>query len=267
MARNVTGRPGQKAVSGPMSGQNDDLSVEQFMLIAVANSALDVIASGEYNQLHSAVSAQGGSLPFTEEEYYKYQLTAVKTRAKFVLNRRWREFGYQNFELDVHDEWALSTFMLSVLAAIGVSRIGGSGLQIIPLWDSGADELTLDRIQRDSLTQRIKSVYQQTGMRFERTISDDRDGHQSVLVLTYLPEKEKWLTAEPAGLEDVATSYALGLTNVNDVVPARGGPQYAIVDTDALAEQLLSVPLWAPPLQFKKQTVVKYLPQLSDLTK
>jgi hypothetical protein len=241
--------------------------MEQHMLIAVANSALQVTAMQEFNQLHSAVSAHGGTLSFTEEEYYSYQLTAVKTRCKFVLGSRWRGLGYEYFDMDVTDRWVLSTAMLSILAAIGVVRLGGSGLQIIPLWDQGADEATLELIARDRLTHAIKAVYQECGFRFEETISTDRDGHQQVMVLTYLPVAEKWLAQEPFGYEDAATSATLGLTNVTNVVPARGGPQYAIVDTDALAEQLKAVPTWMPEVQFRRQTVVKYLTESHDLTK
>lgn len=268
MPRSGNGRPGPQGASGPSSGRNTDLAMEQHVLLALANSVLDVLAFNQFNQVEAAVGMRGGTLGFTQEEYFSYQITAVKARNRYVLQGRWREFGYEPFTMEVQRGWVLSPAMLSFLAAIGIARIGDSGqLQIIPLWDVRADAAVLDRMKRDRLTRLIQEAYDLAGFKYETSISTDYDGHQQVMVITYLPQAGKWVAREPFGLEDAVASRVLGVTPIKEVVDRRGGPEYEIVDTDALAAHLRELPLWLPPLQFRNDTVINYLLDYSDLRK
>lgn len=267
MSRQDNGRPGRMAAGAPTTGLNERMSVETWMLIVATNDALDQLLERQFDQLDAAISAQGGTLKFTTAEYRSYNVTAIKARVRFVLGGRWRGLGYEHFDMDVRDKWALSTAVHDVLSAIGVVRIGVSGLQINPLWDSGADDATLTRNERDRLTPLIQSAFQRAGFKSLDAISADRDGHQQVMMLTYLPTTQEWWTAEPVGREDAASSMLLNATPVSGVARGADGPVYTVVDTERLADALTLYPTWLPPLTMKRQTVVRYTTELSDLSK
>jgi len=248
-----------------MSGPNDSISVEQWMLLALANSILDQLVTRQYDQLEAEIEAVGGSLGVTQDQYGRYQITALKTRDRKVLGGRWRSLGYAPFDMDVSEPWAITTAMHSVLSSVGEVRFGDSGPRIYPLWDTGADDLVLNRDERDMVTRKLRAAYQQCGIKYENAISADREGHQKVMILAYLPEEGKWVAGEPFSLQDATAHACLGITPVTQVTSGRVGPDYMAVDMDALATHLAQVPFWVPNMQFKRRTVMQYLQDFADL--
>lgn len=267
MARNESGRGGQQGRgTGPVSGHNF-ISMEQSMLVCAYNDSLISMNEHMYNQLRAGVEVHGGSLSFTEDDLLRYNITSIKVRTEFVDPSRWRSLGYQPTGMNVRDRWAILSPVHSILSAIGAVRIGASGLQIVPVWDQSSDDYVLTRERRDIITPMIESAAQLGGFKVYDAISADPEGHQKVMIMTYIPSREEWWVTEPVGVEDGTAALATKLTPITSVVRGRGGAEYTIVDTDQLADQLSLIPAWAPPLTYGRQIVVHYMIQQSNLAK
>jgi hypothetical protein len=267
----MANRRGSGASEGRAQGAytafNPAVGVEQFMLIAVANADMQEMVSRMYSQLDSRVTAVGGQLSFTVEQFTKYNVTAFKARCAFVLRARWRSLGYERSDVDVRDSWAISTPIHDIISSIGTTRLGTAGVQVVPLWDVNADALVLSRQERDLMTPLIKSAMQQSGFPIHEQLSADMEGHHQVMVLTYLPAHEEWWVREPVGREDAAAGMVSGIVPVTDVERATQGPSYAIVDTERLATALSDLSIWVPELKMDRMTVVRYLTELADMSR
>jgi len=268
MARTETGNGGRNGrTQGPTSGLNIAIPTEQFMLVVANNNSLTLLIDSMYDQMSAKVAAMGGTLEFTLEQYTKYVVTAIKVRVEFVLRGRWRGLGYEPTGMDVRDRWVIPVPVHDVLSAIGRVVVGASGLQISPLWASEADDLVLTRQERDFITPRLQSAAQACGFKTLDSISADQEGHQKVMILTYLPTRREWWATEPVGREDGSTALVTGLIPVTSVERGRGGPAYTIVDTEQVASALELVPAWIPPLTLSLQTVVRYTAELADMSR
>lgn len=267
MARNSNGSgPASGHGKYPTFGVNPFLTGEQFMLVVASNSDLRELIDNMYSQIEYMVSVRGGVLRVTSEEFTKYIVTAFKVRVEFVLHGRWRALGYQSTGMDVRDKWALPIPVHSVLSTIGVAQLGSQGTQVIPLWDRGADELTLSVEQRDTITPKLKAVAHLCDFTLAETISSDTDGVVKVMSLTYLPKAGMWLSAEAAGMEDAAYHGIAGLTPVTGVARARDGASYTLVDSEQLAAALTGqMEMWLPRLTLDRATVVRYKAELAAM--
>lgn len=267
MARNESGRGGQQGRgTGPFSGYNF-ISMEQFMLVCAYNDSFVRMNEHMYNQLRAGVEVHGGELGFTEDELLKYNITGIKVRIEFVDPPRWRELGYTPTGMNVRNRWAILSPVHSIISAIGPVRLGASGLQIVPVWDQSSDEYVLTRDRRDAITPMIESAAQMGGYKVYDAISSDSEGHQKVMLMTYIPSREEWWVTEPVGVEDGTAALATKLTPVTSVARGRGGAEYAIIDTDQLADQLSVIPAWVPPLTLGRRIVVNYLIDQANLAK
>jgi len=237
------------------------------MLVVANNNSLTLLVNQMYDQMAAKVAAMGGNLEFTPEDFTSYIVTALKVRVEFVLRGRWRGLGYTPTGMDVRDRWAIPVPVHDILSAIGRVVVGTSGLQITPLWATEVDELVLTRQQRDFITPRLQSAAQACGFKVLDAISADPEGHQKVMILTYLPTRREWWATEPVGREDGSTALVAGLIPVTSVERGVNGPTYTIVDTEQVATALELVPAWIPPLTLGLQTVVRYTAELADMSR
>jgi hypothetical protein len=237
------------------------------MLIVAANTDLADFCDQMYGYIHSGVSAHGGTVEFTEEQFKKYCITALKVRVEHVIRPKWRKYGYLPTNMTVTEGWAIPTPLQDVLSSVGKARIGTSDVSVYPVWDKSADELVLDEGERDFVTRHLRAAANQLGINVFDSISADFEGHRQTMTLVYLPATREWWSREPFAREDAAASLLIGATPIKEIVRGTGGPDYVIVDTEQVASALAQLPIWMPDLRMERQVVVRYLTDMAALTK
>jgi hypothetical protein len=252
---------------GAYGSYNPAVGVEQLMLVVANNSDLREFVSMQFDQMRYMVDANGGRMDLELDEFIKYVVTGYKVRVEYVTKGTWRALGYRETGMHPKDRWAMPVPSHDAISSVGKTNLGTAGAQIIPVWDRESDELVLTREQRDVVTLKLNTLTQRFGIPTASTLSTDMDGHHQVMILTYLPQREEWWAHEVFGREDAAASMVAGLRPVTVVEATKGGPEFAIVDTDQLASDLSSLSLWVPPLKLDKTTVIRYNVEMANLQK
>jgi hypothetical protein len=241
--------------------------VEQLMLVVGNNPNLRTFVSHQFNQLAYMADANGGVLNLALDELVSYVATGYKVRVEYVTKGKWQQMGFRRTFMHPKDQWAMLVPSHDAISAIGITEIGTAGVRAVPVWDKESDDVVLSREQRDSITLKLQAITQRFGIPTASTLSTDIDGHHQVMILAYLPEREEWWAHEVFGREDAAASMVAGLRPVTVVEATKGGPEFAIVDTDQLASDLSSLSLWVPPLKLDKTTVIRYNVEMANLQK
>jgi len=265
MARQ-TPKVAQEGRSGSgYSGPNSHIGSEQHMLIIAANSDLADFTDNMFGQIEASLEAQGGKINVTPDQFRRYCVTAMKVRVEHVSKSTWRRDGYPYTGMTVHEGWALPVPMHDVLSSIGNVRVGTGEIIIKPLWATEADDLVIEKSERDRITRELRSACGQLNIRVLGEISSDLDGHHATMVLVYLPMYGEWWSDSAVKREDAAAALLSGVTPVQNVVRGTHGAEYAIVDTNDVASHLLNIPTWTPEYKMDKQVVVRYLNEMAKL--
>jgi len=267
MARNATkGAPvGRSGAS--FAGINPRVESEQAVLIVASNTELADFCDQMFGYISSGVQAYGGTVNVTAEQFRRYCVTAVKVRVERVIQNRWRQLGYLPTGMTVSEGWAIPTPMHDVLSSVGKTRIGTADISVFPIWDKAADELVVDKRERDFITRELRAAASQLGITLHAEISADVEGHRQTMILVYLPSLREWWSSTPFAREDAAASLILGATPVTSFQRGPDGADYVIVDTEQVASALAQLPLWMPDLRMERQVVVRYLTDMAALTK
>lgn len=247
------------------SGFNPYIEREQHMLIVASNSDLAEFSEMMFGQIEATLEAHGGRINVTREQFLKYCATAIKVRVEHVTKKDWRRLGHEYTGMNVHEGWALPVPLHDVLSSIGQARVGTGEILIKPVWDQQADDLTLQKEERDLITRELRSACSAIGIRTMLEMSSDIDGHYQTMVLVNVPSLNEWWHHDPIKREDAAAALIAGITPVTQVTRGAGGAEYAVVDVSSLASSLAQLPIWVPEYRMERRVVVRYLTEVSKL--
>jgi hypothetical protein len=148
--------------------------VETSVLVSVQNADLEDFSNRVYDELEAKLIAVGGSMPdITKEDLLRYFATALYSRVMWV-NRTMRPNSYRPDE-----EWALPIPMTFVVSAIGKVQ-SEDGPTYMPVWDTEADALIMERSEWEVLTRKLKAL-EPFGLRFIRALEKDVKGVDDVM--------------------------------------------------------------------------------------
>jgi len=119
-----------------------------------------------------------GSFPITELEWYKYAVTALRSRLARVNDER--------FEIRSDAEWQIPSMIAAVLNGIGRVTIDSPAMQYTPVWNEEYNQYLLTRLEWADITARLRSVAadrEYTKFTFVRNLTGDRTGDPMIMDL------------------------------------------------------------------------------------
>lgn len=235
------------------------------MLVVAVNDDLAFFCDMVIQELDSLLAAQGGKTDVTSDQFRRYVATAIRVRIEHVDRSLYKSHGNQNTGLTVERGWALPVNVHDLLSGIGNVSLDDGITTIRPVWDRAGNDLLMDESERNLVTRNLKAAFKGLGITYQEDISRDQDGRHSVMVLTFLPGAGEWQSRTPIDREGAKSSLLLGIRPVTDVVRGRGGADYALVDTDAVATALRQLPFWVPEWRMQHAVVVRYLRETAAL--
>jgi hypothetical protein len=119
-----------------------------------------------------------GSFPVTEDEWYRYAITALRARLARVNDER--------FVIRSDSEWQIPSMIAAVLNGIGRVTIDSPAMQYTPVWNPAYDEYLLDLTAWADITARMRSIAadrEYTKFVFVRNLTGDRSGDAMIMDL------------------------------------------------------------------------------------
>lgn len=119
-----------------------------------------------------------GSFPVTEDEWYRYAITALRSRLARVNDER--------FAIRSDAEWQIPSMIASVLNGVGRVTIDSPAMQYTPVWNATYDEHLLTVTEWADITARLRSIAADrefTKFVFVRNLTGDRTGDPMIMDL------------------------------------------------------------------------------------
>lgn len=114
----------------------------------------------------------------TEEEWYRYMVTALRSRLARVNDER--------FAIRSDDEWQIPSMVAAVINGIGRVTIDEPAMQYTPVWNNDYDSLVLSRSEWADITARLRSIAadrEHAKFIFVRNLTGDRSGDPTIMDL------------------------------------------------------------------------------------
>lgn len=266
MARiNAGGAPKGRSGAGTYSSTNPQREGTAYMLVVASNDELGAFCDLMFSQIEAGLEAQGGTTPLEAVHLRKYVATAIKARIEHVTKQDYRRLGYEYTGLNVNEGWALPVPVHDLLSSLGVVRINGNEIVYKPVWAPEANDLVLEKEERDWVTRHLKSATTALGIQTLPDMSRDMEGRHSVMVLTNIPSIGEWWFDNPISREDAHSSMMLGITPITTPTRGQGGAEYSVVDTSALALALGAMPIWIPEYRMERRVITRFISEAAKL--
>jgi hypothetical protein len=127
-----------------------------------------------HDDLTARVRLAGGELVVTEEEMFRYLVTALHSRVMWVTRGR--------FIVRPDDHWALPVPMAQVVSAIGIVN-AEVGTRYVPAWNTSSDDLLLEYSEWQDVSRRLLSVEALPGVDLIHAMEMSTDGVERVMCL------------------------------------------------------------------------------------
>jgi hypothetical protein len=176
-----------------------EVTVVEEVLVAHDVTALARWVSEVHASLdgHWGDSHQGQPLPVTVDELYKYFVTALESRVKYVNRKRPVVNG--------NDNWYLPAPFAVVLSMIGIVEQESPVRRIVPKWNEELDHFILDYEEWLALGQRLRRIELDAEAKIIliHAIEKDRRGDERLMELIPQLDESGTVTATRHGTKEV----------------------------------------------------------------
>lgn len=184
--RNTEGFGGPSSWGAQLSGSSKKLAEQPIGSHSTRRmGTLTVIVSVDHvdlrdftTRVHGEVTARirlaGGEITVTDEEMFRYFVTALHTRVMWTVRGR--------FNIRPDDYWALPVPMAQVVSAIGIVE-AGPGTRYVPAWNDSADEHLLPYSEWQDVTRRLLALEALPGVDFIHALEKNVEGVERVMCL------------------------------------------------------------------------------------
>jgi len=211
------------------------------VIVSIDNVDLRDFTTRVHGGIDAMVRAQGGEINVTDEQFFRYFVTALHDRVMWVTNGR--------YIARPDETWALPVPMAQILSSIGEVTEGPHS-RYVPKWDSVGDEHLLTREEWQEITRLLLSLEALPTISFIHAMERSREGVARVMCLMQGSEEgqEFFYSNTPPHVLEVLVSMVAGLQ------PERGR-----LDVEALPPQLV------PVYRIGRDWVVSYMHDFTAL--